>query len=118
MTTREPYIFKNWKEMYDTIKAGADLYCAELSSYAFLYNEDGAICTYHIDLQRVEKLAIDSKNSGEPGYWGQLLGPGGIIHDDDSFDRKTQYETYIKPSFDFCKKYYKYKWYKTTDIIV
>ena len=68
MTTREPYIFKNWKEMYDTIKAGADLYCAELSSYAFLYNEDGAICTYHIDLQRAEKLAIDSKNSGEPGY--------------------------------------------------
>lgn len=118
MTTREPYSFKNWEEMYDTIKAGADLYCVELGIYAFLYNEDGAICTYHIDLQRAEKLAIDSKNSGEPGYWGQLLGPGGIIHDDDSFDRKTQYETYIKPSFDFCKKYYKYKWYKTTDIIV
>lgn len=73
MTTREPYSFKNWKEMYDTIKSGTDLYCAELSSYAFLYNEDGAICTYHIGLQSAKKLAIDSENSGEPGYWGRSL---------------------------------------------
>lgn len=118
MTTREPYSFKNWKEMYDTIKAGADLYCVELGIYAFLYNEDGAICTYQIDLQEAKKLATDTANLEQSGYWGQFLGAGGDIHDDDSFDRNTQYESYIKPSFDFCKKCYKYTWYKTTDIIV
>lgn len=71
--------FANGQEMYDCLQHG-DLYNEEQEMYVFLYNEDGAVCSYSIspeDAAVLEKKAYEANE-----YWGAFLGVGGYIHDD------------------------------------
>lgn len=71
--------FANAQEMYDMI-VHSDIYNDEKELYAFLYNEEGAICVYHITNDEAKKLEQKKKNFDE--YWGAFLGIGGTIYDD------------------------------------
>lgn len=67
--------FANGKEMLSKIQEGTDLYDPETYTYVFVYNEDGAICTYDISHEDADKL----KQMDD--YWGAHLGWGGSIYD-------------------------------------
>ncbi len=106
--------FKSGKEMYDYICAGNDIYSESERTYAFAYNDAGAICIYTLDEEDVARLVAKSKEHDE--YWGAFLGwKGSNILDegrynDDEYRYSEDWEKnklYLKPSLDFCEETYK-----------
>lgn len=77
--------FSTPEEMLGYLKEKGDLYNPDLETYVFVYNEVGSICEYSIDKEEAEELARKCKETGEE-YWGAMLGPGGNIFDDESYD--------------------------------
>ena len=71
--------FNSPQELLEYIQNGFDLYSPSLEEYAFLYNDMGSICTYHITNEYADKL----KQKEE--YWGAYLGWGGHIHDSEEY---------------------------------
>lgn len=102
--------FNNWKEMYDTLGSGLDLYNEENGLYVFSYNDAGALCYYELDSAEAKKIACMAVENDE--YWGAFLGCGGHILDNSEYDkyRYTQNELnhalYLQPSIDFCKEHF------------
>lgn len=72
--------FNSVNDLYSYIEEGNDLYCPELETYVFLYNNAGAIATYYIPEDELYKLAEDAYEFGEECIAG-LLGVGGYITD-------------------------------------
>ena len=52
--------FKTWEEMYDYLASGRDLYNVLLKKYVFMYNDDGALCAYHIAPDEAKEIATDA----------------------------------------------------------
>ena len=65
-------------DLLTMIEEGTDFYNPELELYCFIYNNEGAICFYHITEDEADKLANES--DGE--YWGASLGAGGQVFDE------------------------------------
>lgn len=82
--TPSAYRFSSGQEMLDTLLT-AELYNPFLESYVFSYNESGSIAVYEIDGEEANRLSEEIAKTGER-YWGALLGPGGYIYDDPSYD--------------------------------
>lgn len=96
--------FKNGREMLNELES-SDLYNAEKELYVFSYNSAGSIAVYHITNEKAEELRKDSKEYGE--YWGGLLGPGGCIWDDPSYDG---FEEGHYTNLDWCNDNYSGEW--------
>lgn len=101
--------FESWQEMYDFVVAGHDLWSPEMGTYAFAYNDRGALATYNIDAQEASKL-----NESCTEYWGAMLGPGGYILDADEY-RSVDTERYLAPSHEFCKAFFDVEWVECED---
>ena len=51
--------------MYDALSNGKDLYNPNIGKYVFLYNENGALCTY--DLNKKQAMNVAKEANG--GNW-------------------------------------------------
>ena len=71
--------FNSAAEMLKFIQDGNDLWSPSEELYIFVYNEDGAICTYNIDLTEAKELSLKAELHDE--YWSAFLGWGGSIYD-------------------------------------
>jgi phytoene dehydrogenase-like protein len=101
--------FQDGKEMYEYLKHH-DLYDKESEVYVFLYNEDGALCTYDVTME--EACSLAEKSAEDDGqYWGAYLGPGGTVLDNTEYE--PEQELYLQPSYDFCDRTFDKGW---TDI--
>ena len=56
--------FNSPQELLEYIQNGFDLYSPSLEEYAFLYNDMGSICTYHITNEYADRLQQKEE------YWG------------------------------------------------
>ncbi len=83
-----------------------DLYDPVNGIYLFCYNDVGSICEYDVDREEALELAALADSASE--YWGSLLGPGGHIYDDPSYE---YYEDCQVSNHDYCDEYYKADWY-------
>ena len=106
--------FKSGKEMYDYICAGNDIYSKSERTYAFVYNDAGAICIYTLDDEDVKDLVEKSKQHND--YWCAFLGwKGSDILDDGEYDNDEyrysedweKNKLYLRPSLEFCEETYK-----------
>ena len=91
-------IFKNWREMYDALSNGKDLYNPIIGKYIFLYNENGSLCTYNLN----QEEAINVAKEANGDTWSSVLGTGGYILDTMTLSKEES----LKPSYDFCKENY------------
>lgn len=71
--------FNSAEEMLEFIQDGNDLWSPSEELYVFVYNEDGAVCTYSIDLTEAKELSLKAELYDE--YWSAFLGWGGSIYD-------------------------------------
>lgn len=94
--------FESAKEMYEVLSKGKDLYNPNLEKYVFLYNTDGALCVYDIDMEHAKKL--EEMAASEKESWSAFLGIGGRILDDEKYDRNLENDDYLAPSYDFCEE--------------
>ena len=95
-------------------------------TYAFVYNDAGAICIYTLDDEDVARLVAESKEYND--YWGAFLGwKGSSILDegrynDDEYRYAEDWEKnklYLKPSLDFCEETYNVTdWVDCKDVTV
>ena len=104
--------FSSGKEMYDYICKGNDIYSKSEGTYAFIYNDAGAICIYTLDDEDVARLVTESKEYND--YWGAFLGwNGSSILDDGEYneyrysEKQEERKLYLRPSLDFCEETYK-----------
>jgi len=91
-----------------------DLYSPSQELYAFKYNWQGAIATYHIPRNEAIKLARKAKEYGD--FWSAFLGPAGLVYNDPR-DKKSS----PKPGYsnrDFCNNNYKRDWINTKDVLL
>jgi len=95
--------FNSGKEMYDYLLNGNDLYEPQLGIYVFLYNDDGALCTYNLSKLQAAELNKEVRENGD--YWGAYLGRGGKILDDEP-----------DASYRFCDLYYNRNWIDTKEV--
>jgi hypothetical protein len=91
-------VFKNWREMYNTLCNGKDLYNSIVGKYVFVYNENGALCIYNLN----KKEAINVAKNANGNTWSSVLGTGGYILDTMTLNKEES----LKPSYDFCKENY------------
>lgn len=77
--------FANAKEMLEYIQDNHDLYSPSIGIHVFLYNDVGSLCIYYLDEEEATSLAKECKSLGL-AYWSELLGWGGSIYDDPSYD--------------------------------
>ena len=90
--------FKNWKDMYNLISKGIDLYNPETETFVSVYNDAGALCTYDISKEEAKTLVKESEGTNES--WLAFLGIGGNILDDTYYNgarylKMTQNMNYI-----------------------
>lgn len=103
--------FDSWKEMYDYLTSGNDLYNVETGDYVFLYNDAYALCTYNIREDEAEELARKTTALDESG-WSSFLGIGGTVLDNCEYDKyryskdELKQSLYLQPSIDYCKEVY------------
>lgn len=111
--------FKNWKDMYNLISKGIDLYNPETETFVSVYNDAGALCTYDISKEEAKTLVKESEGTNES--WLAFLGIGGNILDDTYYNGARylkddpEYGLYMAPSYDFCKNNYGLEGWMTTD---
>ena len=72
--------FNSAEKILNFIQAGNDLWSPSTNVYAFVYNEEGAICTYNISCEEAVELSQQSKEHNNE-YWSAFLGLGGCIYD-------------------------------------
>ena len=88
--------------MLDALKSGSDFYNINTGDYVFGYNDSGSIAVYSLDLD--EALELQNSPYRDCGtYWGGLLGVGGYIYDDESYEDRNEYAPTNK---DFCDDNY------------
>jgi hypothetical protein len=98
--------FNGSGELFNAIMSN-DMYCPEENLYAFLYNDDDAICVYDwITPEVAADLQKHAKEHDE--YWGAFLGVGGEIYEFNDEDRPDP--------LDFCLQYCKCNWVKCEDV--
>lgn len=95
--------FRTPEEMLYFINRGSDLYSAQAETYIFSYNNAGSVCTYHISPSEAKDLEAKAKEVGE--YWSALLGVGGSIWDDPSYDGYREGQA---TNLDICASLVKY----------
>lgn len=93
-------IFKDSSAMLDTLKDGYDLYSPSLGKYLFVYNDAGSICYYDISVNEMYELITNALKIND--YVGALLGPGGFICDDISYE----YPPAVYSNQDLCEELY------------
>lgn len=104
MTTGDETSFDSGREMLDVLSY-SDLYNEATGEYAFRYNESGSIAVYLLTPGQVKELEEKTKDTDES--WSSLLGPGGTIYDDPSYEgRNEQAET----NEHWCDSHYKGTW--------
>ena len=72
--------FNSAEDMLNFIQNGNDLWSESEGLYVFVYNEDGAICTYSIDITQARELSLKAELYDD--YWSAFLGWGGAIYDE------------------------------------
>ena len=97
--------FNSGEEMLDVITNQCDLYSKEKEIYVFSYNTDNSICYYYIDNKRMGDLMIQATENET--YVGGLLGSGGRIVDDPSYDG---FEDGDYSNLDWCNDNYDGEW--------
>jgi len=103
--------FENGKEMYDYLKTGQDLYSKKLGIYIFVYNDVDALCSYKLNENEVKEILATKGSSDE--YWSTYLKASGSILEDKNYEEyrysneEDKRALFLKPSYDFCKKYFK-----------
>lgn len=76
----KPLTFQTPEQMLDHLIAGNDLYNVKTGEYAFHYNENDAICVYHLDDDHAKELALAAAASDIK--WSEMLGThGSAIYD-------------------------------------
>lgn len=76
--------FTSPEQMLETLYNESDLYCPEIETYIFTYNDHGSIAYYTgITSEMAEELERKSLEGGE--YWGAYLGAGGYIIDSKAY---------------------------------
>ena len=90
-----------------------DLYSPSQEQYVFVYNDRGAICTYHIGLE--DAKALEHMTREQDSYWGAYLGLGGWIWDDPDDPNNPPRPGYS--NIDYCKEMYSCDWINTCDIL-
>lgn len=99
--------FKDWKDMYNYISSGNDLYNVLLNKYIFPYNNGNGLCTY--DIPYDEAILLAQKANKTYNYWSVFINsneyPIEILVDSD-YTTKYQSEAYLAKSYDFCKLYW------------
>lgn len=117
--------FKSGLEMYEYLCKKGDLYSKNSNTYAFCYNDAGAICIYSIEPEEAVDLIKKSRESKE--YWGAFLGIGGFILDDARYDdAEHRYsddwekcKLYLNPTLCYCEEHYTVEdWMDTNDVEV
>ena len=116
--------FTSGMEMYEFLLSGRDLYSKNMHTYAFVYNDAGAICIYAMYPEDAVELVEKSKEYGD--YWGAFLGwYGSGILDEPKFDeyRYTDnwelHKLYLEPTLTFCEEtYMEEDWMDTDDVTV
>jgi hypothetical protein len=71
--------FNSAEDILEFIQDGNDLWSPSEDLYVFVYNEDGAICTYNIDVTQAKELSLKADLYDE--CWSAFLGWGGSIYD-------------------------------------
>ncbi len=66
------YKFRSAKEMLDTIQRGNDLFCPDEELYVFEYNNEGAVCSYRLNMWEAMKLQDMAVELSD--YWGLSSG--------------------------------------------
>ena len=97
--------FKNGDEMLSILRDATDLYNAEEEKYVFLYNDCSSIAVYDISNEEADELRKLSAENGE--YWGAMLGPGGRIYDDPSYE---DYDENLCSNLNWCNDNHKGEW--------
>ncbi len=77
--------FETAQQMLNCINSNHDLYSPKAEIYVFNYNAAGSIATYNITVDEAKRLSSEVK-SGDEQYWAGLLGTGGSIWDDPSYE--------------------------------
>lgn len=72
--------FNSAKDMLEFIQDGNDLWSESEGLYVFAYNEDGAVCTYSINITQAKELSLKAELYDD--YWSAFLGWGGSIYDE------------------------------------
>ena len=93
--------FDTPEQMLQTLKDGTDLYNPVTMHYVFGYNEAGSIAVYFVTADEAEELKRKSEDTGE--YWGALLGAGGSIYDDESYEGRIPLAL---TNLDYCESCY------------
>ena len=92
--------FENGFEMLRYLDM-ADLYNPNTGDYVFLYNESGSIAVYNLSVEEAKALAKKAAETDES--WSALLGPGGVIYDDPSYER---YNSDFTSNEEYCDSVY------------
>lgn len=101
--------FRNWKQMYDYIIAGNDLYNVKTGDFVYVYNDADALCLHFLDEHQVKDVIREA--SYDKDCLGAFL-TGGEVLDDSKYDefRYSEEEAmralYLAPSYDYCKEAY------------
>ena len=96
--------FANGSEMLKETE-WKDLYNPVTQQYVFGYNGCGSIAVYYITNEEAEKLKQETTDTGF--YWGAILGPGGRIYDDPSYERFKEGDY---SNLDWCNDNYEGEW--------
>ncbi len=98
--------FKSAKDMLDILKAGIDLYNGK--QYVYSYNDNNSIAVY--DLAPDEAKRVSERAMRDKEYWSAMLGPGGKIYDDPSYQG---YDPRLLSNLDYCEAHYTEPWEMT-----
>lgn len=81
-TDRPVLTFETPEAFLEEVQNRSDLWHPEDNTYVFVYNEDDAICVYHIDEEQAAILDKKVAENEHCRYWSDFLGSGGDIYDD------------------------------------
>lgn len=99
--------FNSGKEMLDYLINCGDLYSKDKEIYVFDYNLNHSIAYYYIDNEKMKELWEEAKENSM--YVGGLLGIGGYIVDDPSYEG---FEEGDYSNLDWCNDNYIGEWDK------
>ncbi len=106
--------FSSAQDMLSYLQDDNYLYNSKTGDYVFRYNSAGSIAVYSaIRQERATQLAMQAEEQGE--CWSALLGPGGSIYDDPSYEA---FDPALTSNLQWCKDHYlEDGWVDTSDVM-